>query len=105
MNSSRPNGEGPPISRRRAHATWSGNDRICERKWVERRRTDVEPAARPCPDPVAHQRKETCVSTTESCPMSSIGQRFDPLSPEQLEDPYSFYAEARREEPVSTAGC
>ena len=32
--------------------------------------------------------------------MSSIGERFNPLSEEQLEDPYSFYAETRREEPV-----
>jgi cytochrome P450 len=40
------------------------------------------------------------MTTTESCPMSSIGERFKPLSQEQLEDPYSFYAEARREEPV-----
>ncbi len=40
------------------------------------------------------------MTTTESCPMSSIGERFNPLSEEQLEDPYSFYAEARREEPV-----
>ena len=32
--------------------------------------------------------------------MSSIGDRFNPLSEKQLEDPYSFYAEARREEPV-----
>lgn len=40
------------------------------------------------------------MTTTESCPMSSIGERFNPLSQGQLEDPYSFYAEARREEPV-----
>jgi cytochrome P450 len=40
------------------------------------------------------------MTTAESCPMSSIGERFNPLSEEQLEDPYSFYAEARREEPV-----
>jgi cytochrome P450 len=40
------------------------------------------------------------MTTTESCPMSSVGERFNPLSDEQLEDPYSFYAEARREEPV-----
>lgn len=40
------------------------------------------------------------MTTTESNPMSSIGERFNPLSEEQLEDPYSFYAEARREEPV-----
>ena len=40
------------------------------------------------------------MTTTESCPMSSIGERFNPLSEEQLEDPYSFYAEARREDPV-----
>ena len=40
------------------------------------------------------------MTTAESCPMSTIGQRFNPLSEEQLEDPYSFYAEARREEPV-----
>ena len=40
------------------------------------------------------------MTTVDSCPMSSIGERFNPLSEEQLEDPYSFYAEARREEPV-----
>lgn len=34
----------------------------------------------------------------QSCPYS-IGQRFNPLG-EQLDDPYPFYAEARREEPV-----
>ena len=40
------------------------------------------------------------MTTTESCPMSSVGERFNPLSKEQLEEPYPFYAEARREEPV-----
>jgi cytochrome P450 len=40
------------------------------------------------------------MTATEPGPTSSIGQRFNPLSNEQLEDPYSFYAEARREEPV-----
>ncbi len=40
------------------------------------------------------------MTTTEPGPMSSVGERFNPLSEEQLEDPYSFYAEARREEPV-----
>ena len=40
------------------------------------------------------------MTSTESCPMASIGERFNPLSEEQLDDPYPFYAEARREEPV-----
>lgn len=40
------------------------------------------------------------MTTVESCPMASIGERFNPLSQEQLENPYSFYANARREEPV-----
>jgi cytochrome P450 len=40
------------------------------------------------------------MTTTEPCPMSSVGGRFNPLSEEQLEDPYAFYAEARRDEPV-----
>ncbi len=40
------------------------------------------------------------MTATQSCPFSSIGERFNPLSGEQLQDPYSFYADARREEPV-----
>jgi len=40
------------------------------------------------------------MTTTESCPVPSIGERFNPLSEEQLEDPYPFYAEARRDDPV-----
>lgn len=35
-----------------------------------------------------------------SCPISSIGQDFNPLSGDQLENAYPFYARARREEPV-----
>ncbi|MFS8070009.1 MAG: hypothetical protein ACMG6S_26895, partial [Byssovorax sp.] len=30
----------------------------------------------------------------------SLGALFDPLNPEQMEDPYPLYARARREEPV-----
>lgn len=38
-------------------------------------------------------------TTAPSCPFS-IGERFNPVFGEQLEDPYPFYAEARRHEPV-----
>lgn len=42
------------------------------------------------------------MSTTQtpSCPIGSIGERFNPLGGEQLADPYPFYAEARGSEPV-----
>lgn len=38
----------------------------------------------------------------QSSPLSpgSLGAIFDPLSPDQIEDPYPLYARARREEPV-----
>ena len=39
-------------------------------------------------------------TATPSVPNGSIGERFNPLAGSQLEDPYSFYAEARRDEPV-----
>jgi cytochrome P450 len=35
-----------------------------------------------------------------SCPIASIGERFNPLAGAQLEDPYPFYEQARRDEPV-----
>lgn len=34
------------------------------------------------------------------CPFSSVGSRFNPFEGAQLRNPYSFYAEARRDEPV-----
>lgn len=40
--------------------------------------------------------------TEQQCPhtTSVLGTRYQPFSGEQLEDPYSFYAVARREEPI-----
>ena len=40
--------------------------------------------------------------TEKQCPhtTSALGTRYQPFSGEQLEDPYSFYAVARREEPI-----
>ena len=40
--------------------------------------------------------------TENSCPhtASPLGTRYQPFSGEQLEDPYAFYAIARREEPI-----
>ncbi|WP_437929083.1 cytochrome P450 [Sorangium sp. So ce291] len=35
-----------------------------------------------------------------TCPVSRLGEEFNPFHGAQLEDPYPFYARARREEPV-----
>ncbi|MGK4003224.1 cytochrome P450 [Sorangium sp. So ce1036] len=40
------------------------------------------------------------VAPPKACPVSRIGAEFNPFHGAQLEDPYPFYARARREEPV-----
>ncbi|AUX24587.1 cytochrome P450 [Sorangium cellulosum] len=40
------------------------------------------------------------VAPPGACPVSRIGAEFNPFHGAQLEDPYPFYARARREEPV-----
>ncbi len=39
-------------------------------------------------------------SGAQTCPVSGIGAEFDPFRDPYLSDPYSFWARARREEPV-----
>jgi cytochrome P450 len=46
-------------------------------------------------------RDSTAASTVPSaCPFHSIGTEFNPLAPDQVADPFSFYARAQQEEPL-----
>lgn len=50
--------------------------------------------------PMADDAPRSPAAPTGGCPVSRLGAEFNPFHGAQLENPYPFYARARREEPV-----